>query len=56
MGLKYIDAYNSCGSKEERLVYVPAVQTLVEVDGVLPGHHLFLSPFRLVHHFRPLLS
>lgn len=30
---------------------VPAMKAFVEVDSILSGNHLLLSPFGLLHHF-----
>jgi hypothetical protein len=36
--------------REGRVRLVPAMQSLVEIDGVLPRNDLILADFRLLHH------
>lgn len=36
--------------------WLPAMQALVEVDGVLPGNHFLFSSFGFVRHFQLLFS
>jgi hypothetical protein len=37
-------------TKKQRKKHVPAMQSFVKMDSVLPGNHLILPAFALVHH------
>jgi len=40
----------------KKVKYLPAMEALVEVNGVLPGNHLLLPSLRLLHHSQPPIT